>query len=294
MTVQTWRQRAVAMLGVSLLAACSASDGDTGVAPVFADGTPLSYDSFVGKTFALNFATGVEGPQGTVVRREAQMRFVDDDTIELSIVGTNGGVYQLDRIGNTLNFESVNFGTLSLTETAPGVYTAQNVQGLDGGDIDLLGVVGFETGSSRLPNSAVRYNENSTSALFISSDNEGDIVQVNGNTVDVIVDFASGNVTGRLFEGSANTLDGELGVSIDIANGNVSGSTVTGNITGDMDLDGTDLNPIFTNSSVDAAVFGNNGEVLAGVYGSEFSRDPAGGGTRINGDVSGYFDATAD
>ena len=304
----------IAFVSLGFLAGCGGGGGGSTASvtlpPVFADGvTPIDgsdFASFIGQSFPVKIAFGTsDGLDAAVGTVTGNITVIDADTIEVTLNSSaisDTDTVTLTRVAGTDDFEDSDGFRIDFDDLDAYQFFAVFDDPFD--ETDLFGGFGFQTPESQYPNSTLTYNSDTASAVYITVAGSDEFTFLGGGTVDVDVNFDTNAVTGTVFDG--DTLididddlsdDDRLAVALDI-DGTLSGAGITGTISGsasvDVDdnaTDVTDLNLNISSSSVDAALFGNDPDVVAGVYEGNFTfTDPTDGPT--SGNLSGYFDAS--
>ncbi len=259
------------LLGTCLLSlvACGGSGGDNPVDQggpditpdpdlVYADGQPVTRDSYVGKTFPVSLI--VEAPNGSEIptRQTGTLEYIDADTARLTYNGKTTEFNFRSAFGNENWTSGVTDSNGNLISDLILDRPTDEVRGVTIGnsffpDAQLAsgaGFFGFSTPENNLTGSAT-YSSSSNTNLFVTTtswvDENGDdttftrvneVKEITSGNTRLAVDFNNGTVSGTLFDGSYSTTDDRQGgsnfvthdLTVVIENGVVSGSGFTGDV----------------------------------------------------------------
>ncbi len=310
-----------ACVSLCFLAACgggggagvSQGGGGPDVTPnpdlTYADGTPIVASSYHGKSFPVSFVVASDDGSGSLERVTGTLEYKDADTVILTYGGesrnfTFRGSFGVENFGSgvlTADDGSLISDLLLYNPKLGGRVLKQRTSlpegaGSTAGDYT-YGTFGFSTPENRLPNTSVNYTGNYHTYMVANFEGEPELVHLEDGKMDVDVDFATGDVSGTLFERDLVVSEPgdpfrELNISIGVENGKVEGSGFSGDVTGTFGINDTALTTTFSNDGVDGFFFGNDAEVLAGTYDAEFTASNA--DETISGSLAGVFHGERD
>ena len=285
----TARASIVITLAALTLSACTNSEVDR----VLAEGGEAFPEDFVDKTFPVYFAVGEQTDGGSEAEAGiGSARFISADEIEYSGLGQPTRVYT--RVGTTNEF-APDDGSISLfvEELGAAILASSNLDfaGPTGG---VAAYSGFETPVANRP-ALASYNSGDFAVLFLAGPDFPEVDTLTcSNCVDLSANFAAGDISGQVFDGTSTDASGEFSITNELVDGTITSSGFTGQIeaTAAFTPVGGSTRGVtteLTNQNVIGRFFGSDADQAMVVYEGDFAFGE--GADRVTGTYSGASDA---
>ena len=293
--------RAGALFSLVAMSACGTT-ATLGLDDGFADGTEITADTYVGRTFSAMAATGSSNPggQSTVDTATVTVEVVSVDEFIVTVPGEPAKTFTRSGTDPALLDAADGDQIYSLTMISAGTPGAMiYLAGIEGTATDPLPLFqsgfGFETPVGNRPDTAT-YAPGAYS-MFVAMDGVADVIEFGGGGgVSLTADFGAGTILGSLGEGYGTVdADGDTAVDdivrIDLSlDGSIDNSGFGGTIDGSgvVRFDGaateTNLGLAISNSGTVGKFYGNDAGGIVMVFDGDMST-----AIELNGATTGSF-----